>query len=339
MMNDKILRVGIVGAGFIAHYHARAALEQKNVTLAAVCDLDLDKARQFAEKYKIAQILQSHMELLQKSNCDAVILCLPNALHVPVALDFIDAGKDVFIEKPLGVNAAEGEKLKAAMLEHNRRVMIGHMWRFDAQTRFVHDMITAGKIGKIVKTKGYGIHVDWGPEGWFTQKRLAGGGALADMGVHAIDTVRFLLGDPQPLSVYAVIKTCFGDYDVDDLGVLMIHWDNGAVSLVESGWWHPQSDGPEASTQLVGTKGYARLYPTSAEIPLEKNGGRQITRLAEKEEHCDQAMYSVQMAHFIHCVRNHLTPCPGVEEGLVVQRIVDAAYRSAATGEVQKLNI
>ena len=334
-MNETKLRIAIVGAGFIANYHARAVKEQRHTVLTAVCDNDMAKARQFANKFKIAEVYQSHTELLQKSQFDVVILCLPNVLHVPLALEFIAADKDVFIEKPLSMNAAEGEKLKAAMLQKNRQVMIGHMWRFDSQARFVHQMVSTGKIGKIVKTKGFGIHVDWGPEGWFTDKVLAGGGALADMGVHAIDTVRFLLDDPQPLSVYAGIKTCFGDYEVDDFAILMIRWDNGTVSLIESGWWHPFADGPEASTQLIGTKGYARLFPTSVEIPLEHHGDRQITRLAEKEEHCDQAMYSVQMAHFIHCLRNNLTPCPGIEEGLVVQRIVDAAYRSAASGQVE----
>lgn len=336
-MNEKKIRFAIIGAGFIAHYHARAVQEQRHTSTVAICDTNFDKARKFAGKYKIPEVYQSHTELLQKCKFDAVILCLPNVLHVPLALEFIAAGKDVFIEKPLGVNVAEGEKLKAAKREKNRRVMIGHMWRFDSQARFVHDMVSAGKIGKIIKTKGYGIHVDWGPEGWFTQKLLAGGGALADMGVHAIDTVRFLLSDPQPVSVYAILKTCFGKYDVDDMGMLMIEWDSGTISLIESGWWHPFADGPEASTQLIGTKGYARLFPTSVEIPLEHHGDRQITRLAEKEEHCDQAMYSVQMAHFVHCLRNDLTPLPGIEEGIVVQRIVEAAYRSAESGEVVRL--
>jgi predicted dehydrogenase len=77
-------------------------------------------------------------------------------------------------------------------------------------------------LGNVIRTTGYGIHTHWGPSGWFTQQQYAGGGALADMGIHAIDTVRFLLGDPDPRSVYAKIGTHSGNYDVDDTAVLMI---------------------------------------------------------------------------------------------------------------------
>jgi len=80
-----------------------------------------------------------------------------------------------------------------------------------------NDVYKAKALRKIIKTKGYGIHENWGPSGWFTQKELAGGGALADMGVHAIDTVRYILGDPKPVTVYAQIRTHYGDYDVDGI--------------------------------------------------------------------------------------------------------------------------
>ena len=69
------------------------------------------------------------------------------------------------------------------------------------------------------------------------------------MGIHAVDTVRFLLGDPLPASVYAQIGTYYGDFDVDDTGVIIVNWDDGTSSYIDSGWWQPQSDGPEASTR------------------------------------------------------------------------------------------
>ena len=80
---------------------------------------------------------------------------------------------------------------------------LGHMWRFDTEVNYLKKAVESGRLGRIIKTKGYGIHENWGPSGWFTQKDLAGGGALADMGVHAIDTVRYILGDPKPQTVYA----------------------------------------------------------------------------------------------------------------------------------------
>ena len=119
----------------------------------------------------------------------------------------------------------------------------------------------ANRIGSIVRTKGCGVHVHWGPSGWFTQAKYAGGGALVDMGIHAVDMARFLLGDPQPVSVYADIRTQYGDYDVDDTGTIIIKWDTGATSTIESGWWQPHADGPEASTRLYGKEGFRQPVP------------------------------------------------------------------------------
>ncbi len=134
------------------------------------------------------------------------------------------------------------------------------------------------QIGPVIRTKGYGVHVNWGPGGWFTQNEFAGGGAMADMGIHALDTARFLLGDPLPVSVYAQIGTYHRDFDVDDTGVILVNWDNGVTSYIESGWWQPRSDGPEAGTQLYGTQGFASLFPTYLSLPnaFEERGGKRL---------------------------------------------------------------
>ena len=157
------------------------------------------------------------------------------------------------------------------------------------------------------------------------------------MGVHALDTVRYILGEPQPKEIYAKINTYFGDYDVDDSGIIMITWDNGASSIIESGWWHPHMDGPEAATQLFGTKGYGSLFPTELKIKVADIPGEFKPPFAEKADHCDQVIYDRQMAHFVECIRTRQVPNPGIEEGMNVLKIVDAAYKSAESGDVVKL--
>jgi predicted dehydrogenase len=181
------------------------------------------------------------------------------------------------------------------------------------------------------------VHVNWGPAGWFTQKVLAGGGALADMGIHALDTTRFLLGDPQPVSVYARIGTYYKDFDVDDTGVIIVNWDNGTTSYIESGWWQPHADGPEAATQLYGTQGFGQLFPTRLELPNVKQEKLDVIDpgfVFPRAEHCPQSMYDDQMAYFIKCIKTGQTPVPCGVEGLVNMKIVDAAYKSARTGRV-----
>jgi len=183
-----------------------------------------------------------------------------------------------------------------------------------------------------VKAKGYGIHQNWGPAGWFVKKELAGGGALVDMGVHAIDSVRYLLGDPEPESVYAVIGTHYGDYDVDDSGVLVIRWAGGNTTVIESGWWHPHMDGPEASSQLFGEKGYARVFPTMGRFADEPRPW--TPRFPTREDHCDQHIYDGQMAEFAAAVQEGREPVPGAAEGLVVMKVCEAAYTSARENRV-----
>ncbi|MCP4752280.1 MAG: Gfo/Idh/MocA family oxidoreductase, partial [Proteobacteria bacterium] len=156
---------------------------------------------------------------------------------------------------------------------------------------------------------------------------------LADMGVHAIDTVRFILGDPLPKTVYARIGTYYGDYDVDDTGITVVTWDNGATSVIESGWWHPHMDGPEAATRLYGTAGYASLYPTKLKLKEGSIPGEFIPEIPPKKEHCDQLMYTRQMEYFVDCIRRRTEPVPGSKEGQVIMNIVDAAYKSSETGD------
>ncbi len=161
------------------------------------------------------------------------------------------------------------------------------------------------------------MHAGWGPSGWFTDPALAGGGALVDMGVHAIDTARFLLGDPVPGDVCAAIGTRYaeGRYTVDDDGVVLITWSDGVTSVVESGWWQPHLGGLEADTEVYGTKGYARIWPP--EPP------------SADYEHCSQPMYSAQIAEFLDAIGEGRAPRPSGEDGRIVMQVVEEAYRSA----------
>ena len=168
---------------------------------------------------------------------------------------------------------------------------------------------------------------------------------MADMGIHAIDTARFLLGDPQPVSVYARLGTYYTEFDVDDTGIVVVNWDNGVTSYVESGWWQPHADRPEAGTQLYGRDGLAELFPTRLLLPL----GPAICGISgewdtvdpgfpfPRQQHCPQAMYDAQMAHFVECIESGRVPVLGGVEGLTNMRILDAAYESARTDEVVEL--
>jgi predicted dehydrogenase len=203
--------------------------------------------------------------MIASGGVDALVICTPNFLHAPQSIAALEAGFHVMLEKPMAMNTTEALAMQMAAQRSGAQLMVAHCWRFDEEVRWLK--ARTKKLGKIIRMKGIGVHSNWGPGDWFTQKALAGGGALADMGIHAIDTARYLLGDPQPVSVYANIGTYYGDFDVDDTGTIIINWENGVTTFIESGWWQPHMDGPEAATHLYGTKGFGQVFPTRMEIP------------------------------------------------------------------------
>jgi predicted dehydrogenase len=334
------LRLAIVGTGYISKIHAQAALSLPDVELVAVVNHREESMQAFAAQFGIPRQYATIDDLVAAGGVDAVSINSPNYLHAPQTVAALDAGIPVMVEKPMAMNAAEARQMLDASEKSGAALMVAHCWRFDAESLWLKAQLDAGRVGSIVRTKGCGVHTHWGPSGWFTQAKYAGGGALVDMGVHAVDMARFLLDDPQPVSVYADIRTLYGDYDVDDTGTLLIEWDNGASSLIESGWWQPHADGPEASTQVYGKSGYARLFPTFLSIPNPAE--QKIDRIESgfppvRDPHCPQAMYDRQLAYFVDCIAQGKTPVPGGREGLVNMRILDAAYESSRTKQVVTL--
>jgi predicted dehydrogenase len=329
----KKIGVAVIGCGFIGAYHARAIMACKNAKLVGALSRTSASLKRFTQQIPVPFTTTDIEELAAHPDVDAVAIGTPNRLHAPQTILMLRAGKHVLLEKPMAMNASEGRKIARAAQDRGLRLQIGHNWRYDVEALYLKEVIRKGTLGKIVKTKGYGIHLNWGPQGWFTRKSEAGGGALIDMGVHAIDTVSFLLGDPAPVSVYAKIGTYYGSYDVDDTGVMMIEWENGVVSMIESGWWHPHMDGLEASTQVYGTRGYAQILPTELKISVGSMPGTFRPEFHTRDDHCEQAMYDRQMDAFVRSVLQGTPPHPDGEHGVTIMRILDACYRSAQTGK------
>jgi len=311
-----VIKVALFGSGWIQDFHARAVLAHPDGELVAVANWRPESAGELAERHDIPRVTTDWEALAADPEVEAAIVATPNALHAPQAIALLEAGKHVMVEKPMGTTVAECDAMLAASKMSGAHLMVAHCWRFRDEVVAMRDRIAAGELGEVVKTRGYGVHANWGPSGWFTQRELAGGGALVDMGVHAIDTARFLLGEPVPERVCATVGTRYGSYDVDDDDVLLITWSNGTNSIVESGWWHPHRGGMEADTEVYGTKGYARIWPPDPP--------------SEEYEHGTQPMYTAQAKEFLDAIAERRAPRPGGEDGRVVMQVVEMAYRSAA---------
>jgi predicted dehydrogenase len=310
-----VIRVALLGSGYVQDFHARAVHEHPSAEFVAAANWREESATALADRYGIPRVTTDWHEIVNATDVDAAVIATPNALHAPQSVALLRAGKHVIVEKPMATSVAECDEMIDAARASGAFLMVAHCWRFRDEVLAMRERVASGELGEVVKTRGYGAHATWGPEGWFVDPALAGGGALVDMGVHAIDTARFLLGDPTPNRVCAAIGTRYGPYQVDDDGVLLITWSNGTNSVVESGWWQPHVGGLEADTEVYGTKGYARIW--DPEPP------------SEDYKHDTQPMYSAQMAEFLDAITEGRQPRPSGEDGRVVMQVVEDAYRSA----------
>lgn len=306
-------RMILLGYGWAASMHARAA-KVAGIEVVGVAGHNIARAQTFAETHGIAQATQDWRTLVAEPDIDLVLIATPNALHHPQAMHALTCGKHVLVEKPMALSGETAKAMIGAAKEAERILAVGHMWRYREEVIALRRRIERGEFGHIVRTHGFGIHAKWGPSGWFTDPLLAGGGALIDMGIHAIDTARFLLGDPAPLRVQASIgKGMFGDYSVDDDGLVIVDWEGRARSLIEFGWHQPRLGGLEAETEVLGTLGAAKIWADMPPIPVGY-------------EHCSLPMYAAQLADVANCCGTKQVPACSAEVGFTALRIVELAY-------------
>ncbi len=333
---DKV-RVGILGTGIIIRdYHLPILKNHPKAQVVAAANVHPESLRRLAEEHDIPRAYTDLQAMADDPEIDAVVIGLPNYLHAPVTIQMLEAGKHVLCEKPMALSVTEGQEMVAASRRAGRKLMIAHMWRFDQETLWLRELVSSGTLGRVFKVKSHAIWLYEGPppKTWFVTPSLAGGGALADMGIHSIDTLRYVLGGARPIKVFANVGTHFRDIDVDDTATVMIEFEGGIIGLIEAGWYHLYADGLEGYTQVYGTKGYARALPS--ELHSHVAGVWSVTKpqMPPRKQQCDLPMYEAQLDHFLTCILEDKEPSPEGEEGLWALRVLEAAYRSAKVGQV-----
>lgn len=332
---DKV-RIGVLGTGIIIRdYHMLTLQNNSKAEVVAAGNLRPESLERLVTDFNIPKSYTDFAEMAADPDIDAVINGLPNYLHAPVTIQMLEAGKHVLCEKPMAMSVVEGEQMNEAAQKADRKLMIAHMWRFDRETLWLRDLVASGSLGKIFKAKSHAIWLYEGPppESWFVKPEFAGGGALADMGVHSLDTLRFVLGDARPTKVFATVGTHFEGIELDDTATLLFEFEGGIAALIEAGWYHLYADGLEGYTQVYGTKGYARILPSELRTHVEGVWSVIQPQMPKRKEQTDMPMYQAQMDYFLDCVLNNQEPIPGGADGIWTMRMLEAAYRSAEIGE------
>ena len=211
-MAVKPLRVGVVGTGF-GRYHMEGFSQVPGVEILAICDLNKAEAQQFAGQYGAKHVFTSAKRMFAMDELDAVSIAVPNALHAPMTIDALSKGKHVLIEKPMTITPADAQKMADAAKKAGKLLMVEQALRFRPEAQLVKAYADRGEFGDMYyarstwyRRKGW-PHLHMPPDGtlgrgvWFLQKRLAGFGALGDIGVHLLDLAWYLMGTPKPVSV------------------------------------------------------------------------------------------------------------------------------------------
>jgi predicted dehydrogenase len=271
------LRVGIIGAGGIAtsaHIPNDLKLTHQ-VELAAVGDVNLERARQVATEYQIPAAYADYREMLERERLDAVSICTPNAFHAPASVAALEAGCHVLCEKPPALRPEEVEAVAEAARKAGRIFTVALNFRFHPEVVAARRFTAEGGMGEIyaarVKVSRRRAVPSWGV---FTHKELQGGGPMIDMGVHFLDVALYLMGYPRPVEVmgatyrkiapYTEVMP-WGRYDrdryeVEDLALGMIRLENGGTVMVEAAF-ADNCEKEQYHVHLSGTRAGLELMP------------------------------------------------------------------------------
>ena len=353
----KTYNVGIVGCGGISRWaHYPFYKNDKRVKVVAVCDIRKERAEAFVRDfYPEAAVYTDYRDLVAREDIDCVDICTPNYLHSEIAVAAFAHGKNVFSEKPDAVSPEKAIAMKEAAEKAGKLLMVMRNNRFADASAYMKKYIEAGRMGEI-----YAGRCAWqrrrgipGKGGWFTTKAQSGGGPLIDLGVHMIDLAVWLMGNPRPVAVsgntfckFATsdvsdsVNSNFGDkkaggtFDVEDLAMGMIRFDNGAVLQIEFSWASNVKE-EHRFVELRGTKaGMLWLDGNTLEIYSEDDGQLTNTKMAGNLRDDGHVR---NLRHFYDVLDGKCEPCFKPQQGVDMIKILSAVYESAKTGQEVKL--
>ena len=352
-MHEGRLRVGVIGAG-VGALHLAAYVQLPRVEIVALAGLDDDRVRSVAAEFQVPQTYREYEHLLAAPGIDAVSVCLPNALHAPVSIAALRAGKHVLLEKPLARSAAEGRDIVAAAAEIDRVLMVSFDKRYRGDVQWIKRYIDSGALGRIYYAKAHWMRRSGIPRlgSWFVSKEQSGGGPLVDLGVHVLDIAMYLMSEPRPLSISASAYAEFGPrglkgwlgrqqitseqapYDVEDLATAFIRLEGGATLLLETSWATHSSADDDFGVTLYGTEGGVELmvrnYGYENTVRVFTDVGGMPTDLAPHILKKEGRLHVIE--RFVAAVLDGGPRVPSAEDGLRRAEILDACYRSAGEG-------
>lgn len=340
----KKLRVAVVGAGQVARTaHINHYLSLPQVEVVAVCDTDMETAKQAADVFGIPRYFGHYEELLEGLHPDAVSVCVPNKYHCEVTCAALEQGCHVLCEKPPAIHWQEAARMEETARRKDRLLTFGFHFRHHPNTAVIKNRVMQGDFGEI-----YRVSATWlrrrGIPGWgnFTSREIQGGGPLIDIGVHMLDLAMYFLDYPPVDYVCATMsdrigrrggRGFFGDWDGSRYGVedglfAMIKFAGGASLNLETSFALNMKEKDRRNVELFGDRLGASVFP------LEFYGEE------EGRQYLHSYPYAEDRDRHYDCIVNFVRACLDAEPLLVtaaqavyLQRLVNDIYQSAVSGK------
>lgn len=356
----KGIKAAVIGAG-IGKFHIEGYQMHPKAELVALADINKEALEEVCCDYDIPEAYTDYKKMLKDPAIDCVSVCVPNALHAPVVIDCLKAGKHVLCEKPLARTAREGQRMVDAAKKARKKLMVQFNNRYRPEATLLKDYIESGDLGKVYFARCGWIRRNgipgWG--GWFTQKDMAGGGPLIDLAVHMLDLTMWLMGNPEPVTVLASTYSAFGPkmealgpwgtpnkrgkFDVEDMAVALLKFAGGQTIALEASWasrckreWvYSTLMGDKAGASLERVFGFDGDDDSSIDTleVFTQEHGVPVNRELVVEPDPAMGRHNAVM-HFVDClVDSNVKMISPATDGLRIMKILDAAYKSAESGK------
>lgn len=326
MAGANVVRIGIMSFAHM-HAHGYASCLQKlpNVEFVGIADDDRSRAEQMAKHYGV-RAFDSYEQMLA-SDIDAVIVTSENANHRRHVAMAAQSEKHVLCEKPLATTKKDAEAIVEVVRRSKIKFMMAFPCRFHPAFKRLRETVDSGDLGKILAMKG--TNQGQCPGGWFTDTKLAGGGAVIDHTVHLVDLMR-VLTKAEPARVYAEIDNRLFGGDFDDTGIITVEFTNKAFATIDSSWSRPKTYPfwGNVNLEVIGTEGIARMEMFAQKIDLYSDKTGRHTY-----EYWGDDVNLALIDSFAHSIAQDSPVEITGEDGLRALEVALAAYESSKLHE------
>ncbi|MEM1517884.1 MAG: Gfo/Idh/MocA family oxidoreductase [Nitrososphaerota archaeon] len=333
-MSDK-LGVAVIGYGFMGTTHISAWRYIDDCEVKAVVGRNLEKAKEVAKKFGI-EAYKDAEEVLRRKDIDIVDVCTPTHTHANYSITSMNAGKHVFLEKPIALSLKDADAIIETAKKNKVKLMVGHVLRFFPEYMKAKELIDQGMIGEpvIARTFRGGPIPEWSP--WFLDKTQSGGVAI-DLAIHDVDYLMWVF-NKRVERVYAIInRLVHKDISAEDFALINLRFEDGGTALVEANWALPKMHPFTMKFEVDGTKGMITLDNQSP-VPVKLITNESISGFSPETLPWRPAVHPFpvdpfyrELKHFVECIKEDRTP---MTDGVVARRSLEVCIAALKSSEL-----